>query len=85
MRRFKLKERVFVRRAANGLVVNASGVVARLRSVDYGAWIQLDARHPEDEVHPFPADTPDERRTHVLAWPEDCDWERLRLVRGEGG
>lgn len=84
MRRFELHQRVVVRRTADGHEVNATGAVARLRRADDAAWIQLDARHPGANVHPFPDDQADERRTHVIAWPADCDLERIRLVREEG-
>lgn len=82
MRRFKLHQRVVVRHTADGHAVDTPGTVERLRRADDGAWIALDRRLAEG-IHPFPAD--DSRATHVLAYPEDCDLERLRVVREAEG
>jgi len=78
MRAFRLGSRVVVRRTAEGHVVNAAGRVARLRRCDDGAWIALDRRLPDEAPHPFPAG--DQRGTHVLAFPDDCEPAHLRAV-----
>ncbi len=82
MRRFHLNQRVIVRRDARDHELGgAPGTVTRLRRADDAAWVRLDVRHENVAAHPFPADDYAGRGTHVLAWPEDCDLERLRVVR----
>lgn len=53
---------------ADGVLLNAVGTVVRVRT-DGGAWVALDERRQEP-VHPF---DDGERRTHVLAYPENCE------------
>jgi hypothetical protein len=76
MKRFQLGQRVLV----NAVDANIGtmyfgeprpGVVTRLRRADNGAWVALDKREPDSNVHPFPADDAT-RSTHVLAFPEYC-------------
>jgi hypothetical protein len=85
MRRLSLHQRVIVHRTAYGFAVGGiAGTVTRLRRADDAAWVQLDHRHDNPEVHSFPADDDAGRSTHVVAWPEDCELERLRVVRAGG-
>lgn len=82
VKRFHYGQRMLVRVCQVGftsvrLVPRALGTVVRLRICDDAAWIQLDERSSGD-VHPFPADDPSGRGTHVLAFPDDCE-----LVRAE--
>lgn len=82
MRRLAMHQRVIVHRTAYGRAVGGiAGTVTRLRRADDAAWVKLDCRHGDHEVHPFPADDAAGRATHVIAWPEDCEMERLRVVR----
>lgn len=67
---FSTGQRVVVARDNNGIALNAPGTVKRIRS-DGVAWVALDRRSRVEKVHPFPAD--DDRGTHVLAYPEDCE------------
>lgn len=67
---FATGQRVVVLRDDNGISLNATGTVHRIRS-DGGAWIALDRRSRVTKVHPFPAD--DDRGSHVLAYPDDCE------------
>lgn len=71
MRRFKGGQRVRVLRNADGVELGAVGSVVRLRRCDDMAWVALEARSTNESAHPFPAD--DDRGTHVLAAPEDCE------------
>ena len=77
MRSFKLGQIVVVhsvapRAHADTVAIPAglTGKVVRLLHRDASAWIEMDHRLADD-LHPFPED--DERGTHVLAWPEDCE------------
>lgn len=46
------------------------GLVVRLRMQDESAWIRMVDPLPEG-VAVFPKD--DERRDHVILWPDECD------------
>ena len=82
MRKFQLHQRVIVHRTAYGHDLGGvAGAVERLRRADDAAWIRLDTRHANEAAHPFLVDDEADRATHVIAWPEDCDMERLRVVR----
>lgn len=58
-----------------GIALNppVPGVVVRLRMADQGAWVALDVRHEDEDLHPFEAD--DSRGRHVLTFPEWCEPE----------
>lgn len=47
-----------------------TGTVVRLRRADDAAWVRMDEDLPMD-LRSFPAD--DERRNHIMLWPEDCE------------
>jgi hypothetical protein len=86
MERFERGQRVLVRRCDHmGQPVflgGAPGTVYKPRRNDDGAWIELDARSPTLNAHPFPEDDPGDRGRHVLAFPGDCD---LEPATAEGG
>lgn len=72
--RFTLGQRVFVQlEAQHGRVVCDRGRVIRLRRADNFAWVVLDRRSSNPDVHPFPLDDPQGRACHVIAHPDDCD------------
>jgi hypothetical protein len=68
MKRFQRAQRIRVvnREPLNG----KTGVVCRLLMRDDSAWVNMDEAIPED-VASFPED--DQRRNHVLLYPEDCE------------
>jgi hypothetical protein len=71
VKRFKLKQRVFVRSDGDGAAVGEWGTVVRLRRADNGAWVKVDRRPPASPARfPFPATDP--RANHLIAYPEDC-------------
>ena len=60
-----------VTRADHSLcTINAFGTVRRVRT-DGGAWVALDERSKVEAINAFPVD--DDRASHVLAYPEDCE------------
>ena len=75
MKQFKNGQRVVVKRGADGIELpnGAHGTVVRLRRCDDGAWVSLYNRLSGDleALHPFAVD--DQRATHILAYPEDCE------------
>lgn len=77
MKRFRGGERVIVKAVGDYVRIEippTHGTVGRLRMRDNGAWVELDRRVPDEfEAHPFCADDPRGRGTHVLAYPEDCE------------
>lgn len=87
IRSFHDGQRVKVLRNEKGIAVGAVGTVKRLRRNDNGAWVELDRRHKNEAVHPFPKG--DDRARHVLAYPEDCEMpmqtgrDRRRSKRAE--
>lgn len=81
MKELRYGARVLVRAAMAGVdevtfVEPMAGVVRRPRRCDDGAWVQLDAMLADAEAaaQPFRDNDPsDDRRTHVLTYPEFCD------------
>jgi hypothetical protein len=72
MHTFDLHQRVKVLRNADDIAIGALGTVERVRR-DGGAWIALDQRSKVPGVHPFEEKDGDDRATHVLAYPQDCE------------
>lgn len=75
MKTFRMGQRVVVRRVSGvdgkRIEIDARGQVVRLRALDDGAFVQLEARSAQRGVHRFPIG--DTRERHVVAYPEDCD------------
>lgn len=72
--RFEVGQRVFVyMESVRSQVVCERGRVVKTRASDNFGIVALDKRSLNPAVHPFPADDPKGRATHVVTHPDCCD------------